>query len=73
MRKLAVELIQEVGINEVISRVAYPNTMLRTFFDSVGKYTHSSRILTIRFEKSLFHRLKLPDIWDKNQQTPVFQ
>ena len=64
---------QEDAINDVISPVAYPNTVRRTFFDIAGKFTYSGRILTLRFEESLFHRLKLPDIWQKIQHCPIFQ
>jgi len=64
---------QEDAISKVVSPVAYPNTVRRIFFDIAGKIVHTGHMIILKFEQSVFQRLKLTDIWQKIEISPVFQ
>lgn len=57
----------------VVSPVAYPNTVRRTFFDIAAKIVRTGHMIVLKFEQSIFHRLRLPDIWQKIEHSPAFQ
>jgi len=56
----------------VVSPMSYPNTLRRLFFDVAAKITSTGHSVFLCFERNLFNHLKLPDIWNKCQNPPVF-
>jgi hypothetical protein len=56
---------QEDVLSPVIPMTAYPNTVRRLFIDIAGKIVRTSRKIILKFERSVYARLKLPEIWNR--------
>ena len=49
----------------VVPKTAYPGTVRRLFIDTAGKVVHKSRKIILKFERRIYERLKLPELWQK--------
>jgi hypothetical protein len=56
---------QEDILSPVIPMTAYPNTVRRLFIDIAGKIVCTARKIILKFEQSVYERLKLPELWIK--------
>jgi hypothetical protein len=54
---------QENVLSPVIPMAAYPNTVRRLFIDIAGKIVHTSRKIILKFERGVYEKLKLPELW----------
>lgn len=50
-----------------IGVTAYPDTVRRLFIDIAGKIVCSARSIILKFERGLYHRLKLNEVWERCQ------
>jgi hypothetical protein len=54
---------QEDVLSDVISKTSYPDTVRRLFIDIAGKIVFTARKIILKFERGVYERLKLPELW----------